>query len=251
MKLRFITPKHYYQEFLKFINYILNPTYIESSNTTVLHNMKGTWNVFVIKIVLTIIIGALVTLLIDPVNQRTIRWIELYSTGTIFLLSIIILPLLEEVSFRLSFRFNPVYLALTLGVLAYYGVTKIGYQTNLSNTEIHFNVRVLISVITILTSYMLVSQTNIKNQLDKFWKVHFKWIFYFFCITFAWMHILNYELNLKHLLLLPLITLPKLVSAITYGYIRMHYGFIYSLGLHMCWNGMGFMMSLFSFGGAD
>ncbi|MFT5890583.1 MAG: hypothetical protein ACI9Y7_000676 [Dokdonia sp.] len=251
MKLRFINPKHYYQEFLKLIHYILNPVYIESNNNTILHKVKGTWNIFIIKTVLTIISSVLVTLIINPVNQRTIRWSEIYSMGTIFLLSIIILPLLEEISFRMSLRFRPVYLVLTLGVLTYYGVTKMVYQTNLSTTDNHFNVRVLISVITILISYVLVSQPKIKNHLERFWKVHFKWIFYFFCITFAWMHILNYEMNLKHLLLLPLITLPKLVSAISYGYIRMHYGFIYSLGLHMCWNSMGFMMSLFSSVGAD
>jgi hypothetical protein len=251
MKLRFIHPNHYYQEFLKLIHYILNPVYIASNNNTTLYKVKGTWSVFIIKTVLTIISGALVTLIIDPVNQTTIRWTEIYSTGTIFLLSIIILPVLEEISFRMSLRFKPVYLALTLGVLTYYGVTKIGYQTNLTNIEHHFNVRVLISVITTLTSYSLISQPQIKNHLDTFWKVHFKWVFYFFCITFAWMHILNYELNVKHVLLLPLITLPKLVSAISYGYIRMHYGFIYSLGLPMCWNSMGFIMSLFSSLGGD
>ena len=251
MKVKFLHPIHYYQEFLKLIYYTLNPVYIESNNNTVLQNIKGTWGIFVIKTVLTIIIGVIVTLIIDPINQTTVRWSEIYTTGTIFLLSIIILPLLEEISFRMSLRFRPVYFPLSLGVLTYYGVTKIVYQTNLTNTDHHFIVRFLISVLTILIAYILVSQSKIKNHLDTFWKAHFKWIFYFFCITFAWMHILNYELNLKHVLLLPLITLPKLVSAISYGYIRMHYGFIYSLGLHICWNSMGFILSLFSSVGAD
>ena len=251
MKARLLHRAYYYQEFLTFIGYILNPTYIAPNNNTVLQNVKGTWSVFVIKTILTIIIGVSVTLIIDPANQTTVRWNEIYTTGTIFLLSMIILPLLEEISFRMSLRFKPVYLALSIGILSYYGITKMVYQTNLTNTDHHFNVRVLISLTTILITYMIVSPSKIKGHLDTFWKVHFKWIFYFFCITFAWMHILNYELNVKHLLLLPLITLPKLVSAISYGYIRMHYGFIYSLGLHVFWNSIGFIMSLFSSVGAD
>jgi membrane protease YdiL (CAAX protease family) len=111
----------------------------------------------------------------------------------------------------------------------------------------------MIGVLTILIPYAIItSNPKIKSGLDRFWKRNFKWVFYFFCITFAFIHILNYELNLKHLLLLPLITLPKLVSAITYGYVRMHYGFIYSLGLHMFWNSLGFVQIIyFSGGGTD
>lgn len=251
MKLRFINPTHYYHEFLKLINYTLNPVYLESDQKTVLQNVKGTWSIFVIKTILTIVIGLLVTLIINPINQTRIRWNELFSTGTIFLLSIIILPLLEELAFRLSLRFKPIYLPISLSVLAYYAVTKFVYQTNLTNTDDHFEIRILTAVIVLLIFFILITQSKIKNRIHSFWKLNFKWIFYFLCISFAWMHILNYELNLKHLLLLPLITLPKLISAISYGYIRMHYGFIYSLGLHMCWNSIGFIMSLFSSIGAD
>ncbi|MEJ7692370.1 hypothetical protein [Daejeonella sp.] len=253
MKLRFVNPKHYYIEFLKFKNYILNPVYIESNKNTILQNISGTWNIVVIKIILTIIVGIVATLIYDPVNKTTERWLELYSTGTIFLLSIIIFPLLEEIAFRLSLKFRQVYLSLTLGVLAYYMVTKGFYQTKLSNIDNHFEIRLMIGVLTILIPYAIItSNPKIKSGLDRFWKRNFKWVFYFFCITFAFIHIFNYELNLKHLLLLPLITLPKLVSAITYGYVRMHYGFIYSLGLHMFSNSLGFVQIIyFSGGGTD
>ncbi|WP_430409389.1 hypothetical protein [Kordia sp.] len=245
MKLLVLHPKHYYIEFLKFIKYILKPTLVDSNTNSVLQNMKGTWSMFVLKTILYIILGVLITTLINPVNQTTARWTEIYSTSTIFLLSIIILPLLEEVAFRLSLRFKTVYITLTFGVFMYYVFSKLIYQTQLSNIDNHFGTRIIISILAILVAYVIVSQPKIKKQLNIFWKTRFTWIFYFFCITFAWIHIFNYEINLKHLLLLPLITLPKLVSAMTYGYIRMHYGFKYSLGLHMCWNSIGFIMSLF------
>lgn len=246
MKFRFINPKQYYNEFLKFKNYILKPVYIGANTNTISQSIGGTWTIFVIKVVLTIIVGIVVALLYDPVNQTKLNWLEIYTTGTIFLLSMIILPSLEEIAFRLSLKFRPIYVSLTLGVLAYYVITKGVYQTKLSTIDTHFVIRLLISVLTMLISLVIIaSSSKIKNGLERFWQTNFKWVFYFFCITFSLLHILNYELNLKHLLLLPLITLPKLVSALTYGYVRMHYGFIYSLGLHMFWNGLAFIQIIY------
>ncbi len=244
MKLSIINPKHYFVEFKAFLNYILKPSDIETIDGTVLQKIKGTWTILVFKILLTIVFGTLVALIYNPVNIRVSRWNEEYSVVTIFFLSIMILPLLEEIAFRLSLKFKPMFLSLTLGVLGYSIATKAIYQTYLSNTDEHFISRLLIVFIIILISYPIVSHKTIRDRLEIFWQTNFKWIFYFLCITFAWLHILNYGVTLKHILLLPLITLPKLVSAITYGYIRMHYGFVYSLGLHMCWNGFGFIMSL-------
>ncbi|MEP0266333.1 hypothetical protein [Dokdonia sp.] len=163
-------------------------------------------------------------------------------------MSIIILPFLEEIAFRLSLKFKVLHVTLTLGVLMYYLFTKLIYQVSLSSIDNHFEVRVIVSIFTILISYDIISRLKIKSTLDRFWKKNFKWIFYFFCFTFAWMHILNHELTLKHFLLLPIITLPKLVSAMTYGYVRMHYGFLYSLGLHMFWNSFAFIQLVYFVG---
>jgi len=245
MNLSLINPKYYLIEFKKFLSYVIKPTYIEASRGTTLQKIKGTWSIFVIKTILTIVIGILVTLIYDPVNKTTVRWNEEFSTLTIFFLSIIILPLLEEVAFRLSLKFKPIYLSLTLSVLSYYFMTKAIYQTNLSNIDYHFISRLLVTITILVISYPIFSHKSIRNRFENFWQKNFKWIFYFLCFTFAAMHILNYGVTLIHMLLLPLITLPKLISAISYGYIRMHYGFFYSLGLHMCWNSIGFIMSLF------
>jgi hypothetical protein len=206
--------------------------------------MKGTVTIFVIKTLLTAIFGILILFIYDPVNKTTVRWSEEFSTLTIFSLGVLALPLLEEIAFRLSLNFKPIFLSLTLGVLAYYIMTKAVYLTNLSNTDHHFMSRVLIAILIIVVSFPVLSHKSIAIRLGNFWRKNFKWVFYFLCITFAWMHILNYGITLIHILLLPLITLPKLISALSYGYIRMHYGFVYSLGLHMLWNSIGIVVSL-------
>ncbi|MDY8135969.1 CPBP family glutamic-type intramembrane protease [Aquimarina sp. 2201CG5-10] len=245
MSLSLINPKYYFNEFKKFIKYSIYPKPIETTTESALKKIKGTWVIFIIKTVLTIIVGIIVTSIYDPANKTSLRWQQEYSNYYIFFLSIILLPLLEEIAFRLSLKFKPLYLSLTIGVLSYYFLTKVVYKTSFSNTEVYIIHRALISIIIMLCSYFIVVQNKIKDKLQGFWKANFRWIFYFLCITFAWMHILNYGITLKHVLLLPLITLPKLISALSYGYIRMHFGFAYSLGLHMCWNSLGFIMSLF------
>ncbi len=245
MNLSLINPKHYLTEFKKFLNYLKQPVPINSQTGTTYQKIRGTWTIFVIKTLLTIAIGVLVTLIYDPVNKTAVRWNEEFSTLTIFFLSIIILPLFEEIAFRLSLRFKPLYLSLTLGTLSYYFMSKAICHTSLSNVDHHFTARLLVAAGVIVVSYPILYQQKIKNVLEVFWEMNFKWIFYFFCFAFAWMHIFNYGITLKHLLLLPIITLSKLISAMTYGYIRMHYGFIYSLGLHMFWNSIGFVVSLF------
>ncbi len=244
MNLSLINPKHYLIEFKKFFGYVIKPTHKNILEGSKLQKTQGTWTIFVIKTILTIGIGTLVVLISDPVNKTVVRWNEEFSTTTIFFLSIAILPLFEEIAFRLSLKFKPKFLSMTLGVLCYYLMSKAVCQTNLSNTDVYFISRLLTAFGVMIISYPILSQQKTKNRLEAFWETNFKWVFYFFCFAFAWMHILNYDITLKHLLLLPIITLPKLISAITYGYIRMHYGFAYSLGLHMCWNALGFTISM-------
>lgn len=193
---------------------------------------------------LAILIGVAVGLLYDPENITSARWSETFAPLVLFFLAVILFPLLEETLFRLSLKFSPIFLSLTSGIMGYNIITKAIYHTNLSNINEHFEIRVMVGLSIILILYPLFSVSKIKKNLEIIWKTNFKWILYFFCITFAWVHIFNYELTLEHLLLMPLITLPKLISALCYGYIRINYGFVYSLGLHMCTNSIGFIMSM-------
>lgn len=94
-------------------------------------------------------------------------------------------------------------------------------------------------------AYPLFSIPQLRRVLDQFWKNNFRWILYISCFGFAWVHIFNYELTLEHLLLMPIITLPKLVSALCYGYVRVNYGFVYSFAIHICNNSVGFIANMF------
>lgn len=199
---------------------------------------------FVVKFILAIIVGVSIGIFYDAENITKSSMSARFSPMILVLVMVFILPLLEEVAFRLSLKFKPIFLALTVGVLTYYMLSKGVYHTKLSDVYDHFMERSFISLAMVYITYPLFSIAKIKSSLELFWKNNFRWIFYFFCLAFAWIHILNYELSLEHLLLMPLITMDKLVSALCYGYTRVTYGFRYSLAIHMLNNSIGFIAAM-------
>jgi len=244
MRLKLVNPKHYYRELRQLTRFVISPTYSTDSALSVSQKIEGTWTMFIVKTALVIIIGVSIGLFYDPDNKTTGSMAERFSPAALLFISVFAFPLLEEIAYRLSLKFKPIYLALTLGVIAYYISSKAVYQTKLSDVHAHFVERVIFVLTTVTVTFPLFSIPKIKQQLELFWKQNFRWIFYFFCLTFAWVHILNYELTLEHILLMPVITLPKLVSAMCYGYVRMHYGFIYCFAIHMLNNGIAFIVRL-------
>lgn len=74
--------------------------------------------------------------------------------------------------------------------------------------------------------------------LNDFWKNNFKWIYYASSVIFAWLHVLNFETNLINTLLMPILTLPQLLSGLIAGYLRVKFGFVYPLVLHICTNSL-------------
>ena len=66
----------------------------------------------------------------------------------------------------------------------------------------------------------------------------FKYAFYFFALTFGFMHISNFELTSNVVLLSPLLVLPQIILGGYFGYIRVHFGLQWSLLLHGCYNGL-------------
>ncbi len=239
-----LNPKNYYHEFKSFLAFVMAPVYSSGNTLSRAEKAKRTWMMFVIKMILALIVGVAIGVIYDPVNKTTISMTSRFSPLTLFIVTVFILSFLEEIAFRLSMKFKPIYLASTLAVIAYYVSTKAVYHTKLTDTQEHFEIRLLVTLTILMMSYPLFSTSRVKGVLEHFWSHNFKWIFYVFYFGFAWVHIFNYELTLEHLLLMPLITLPKLVNAFCYGYVRITYGFLYSFAIHALTNTLGFVVNV-------
>jgi len=148
-----------------------------------------------------------------------------------FLSMVIVTPLIEEIMFRLPLRFSKWNITASFLVLSYGFMTVVIFDTRFVDAGNHFIARIGVAVLVgIIIFYM---SKLYQEKLLKFWEKYFRFILYFFCFLFAFLHITNYdEITTKILLLTPLLTLSQLVGAFSYSFVRMKYGFGVGILLH-------------------
>lgn len=73
---------------------------------------------------------------------------------------------------------------------------------------------------------------------------HFKYIFYGFAIVFGVIHLSNYEVSATILILSPILIAPQITLGLILGYTRIKLGLLYSILLHMFFNGILIVPSL-------
>jgi len=181
---------------------------------------------------------------IDPQNVSADRLQRLYSPLGLLLVGAVILPLLEETGFRLALRFKPIYLALAIGVFAYYLMSKAVFQARISDVETAFGWRLGVALACAGASFALLSRARVAAALQRLWARRFGLVFHASALLFAAIHAFNYVLTPLTVLLLPLILSPQLLSGLCYGYIRVRYGFVYSYGFHALSNALALGLAL-------
>lgn len=67
-------------------------------------------------------------------------------------------------------------------------------------------------------------------------KSYFKFMFYLITIIFGLIHITNFEISTKVLVLAPLLVAPQIFVGAIFGYIRIRFGLLWSMGLHAAHN---------------
>lgn len=250
MKYPLIKPAYYLNLFKELVQFIKKPRFETDRKKSTRMKIYDTIGLFVLKIFFLVILGFLMTLVspwFDPENISKSNMSERFSFPMLLLVGGFILPLVEEVCFRLSLRFKPIYLSLTVTVICYYILTKSVYDTSNSMVDESFFLRVSTSLAVGLLTYPIYSYKNIKHELAYFWQQNVRWIYYISCAAFAWVHIFNYEMSLVNLLLLPVITLPQLMSASINGYTRLAFGFQYPLIFHITTNIIAISMAQLPF----
>ncbi len=231
-----IKPKYYYSLYRDIFNFIKQPHDKRDIEKSTRFKVYDTVGLYLLKFIFLIPVILFFAVVYDPENIQSAKMTERFSPAMLLLVGGIILPFLEEIGFRLSLVFKPMYLAMSSSVCTYYFLTKAVFSTKISMVDESFLLRVIISVSLGALLYLIFNIQSIKKRLASFWATNFRGIFYFVCIAFAWMHITKYEITILNILLLPILTIPQLFSAIIYGYIRLSFGFIYPLMLHMGMN---------------
>ncbi|MDW3196564.1 MAG: CPBP family glutamic-type intramembrane protease [Cytophagales bacterium] len=244
MKYPLVKPTYYVSLFRDLFHFVKKPSLEEQAEKSTRLKIYDTIGLFIVKMICMIPVILFFALIYDPENVQKASMSERFTPIMMLLVGGFILPLVEEVAFRLSLRFKPIYLSLSLSVFLYYVLTKLIFDTKISAMDESFILRTGVSFGFGLLLFPLFNYRKIKAVLNNFWETNFRWIYYISSLVFAWIHLAKYEIILLNVLLLPILTLPQLMSALINGYTRVKFGFQYPLLFHMANNVIAVGLSL-------
>jgi len=152
---------------------------------------------------------------------------ELVSNTTtiqLLLISLLIMPVLEELMFRLPVLINRKNLLIGMGAL----ITYIFYvNSTIYMIEIY---------IVIISVFLCAFYFTYKTPLNSEYK-YFKFVMLVSCTVFSVMHFFNFEMSvLEAPLFFAFIFISYFISGLIYCYIRFRYSITYSILLHITMN---------------
>lgn len=165
---------------------------------------------------------------------------EDYPLWMVFLLAALAAPLMEELAFRLWLIGNPLYVIISLWVMATF------MNGALIQTRLPVLGYVLLGIAAMLTVLMLTFKEATAAVLDRIYGQHYSWVFYGASILFALLHLINFKPDLQILLMAPLLVLPQFLLGLLLGYLRVQLGLVWAIALHGVYNGL---ILLLAFGG--
>ncbi|GAB4147974.1 MAG: hypothetical protein OHK0017_10280 [Patescibacteria group bacterium] len=200
------------------------------------------------QVLLATMAGLVVNLILDKIKYNGSHLVEeaLYNESIwVFILQASILaPIMEEIAFRLWLRFTSVKLAISTFFLSFYILQTIGaiflIQFTNSFSELDLATRILIlygSVIIIagllaVMVFVLSRLPKIKQLLSEVFNDNIREFYYLSSILFALLHVTNFTSVTEIWWLTPLLILPQLIFGLGLGFIRIKFGFRWSVLSH-------------------
>jgi len=224
-------------------NFIRNPHYLasERKETPIL---KTSFKIYLLSIIFiglinfinTTVLKAFFTLPVDetfdiPFRLKNHLWLY-------FLLVAILIPVIEEIIFRLSLIFTPRNIALSVSVVIAIIIKKF---SNIFISSISF--ALLFILIYRLTDFY-------KLDLISFWRRNIKYIFYFLAISFGLLHMTNYKYTeVSQYIIGPILVFPQLAIGFIISFARIYYkkGFQIGIITHIILNMLTMSIFLLSY----
>lgn len=196
--------------FKELLAYFRNPVDQFDETATTSFKVKRLFAILGIDLAFAMAAGLLITLvdkldLIDMENHAVADALGNFSIWQLILVAVLITPFFEELVFRLTLRFqaNPV------AGLARLVSPNAGPEAN----------------------------QELAAGRRAWWDRNYRWIFYGFAITFAYVHLANYPDRTAALWLLsPILVAPQFVMGALGGYLRTKFGFLWTFLLHALHN---------------
>lgn len=207
-----------------YLRFLRSPVYTH-------HNQPVQWLELVALLVTYLIIG----FAFNPLFKALVDYLALEhalkdATLTTVILGISLIPIIEEITFRLWLRvrrsalFTVAFLVFFVGVLL------------LPVTQVGAILLIALSVLILVGTLM-----GYEEDIERFVTRHFGLFFYGSTILFALVHITNYvPLNAHTLLFTPVLVLPQFIVGTMLAYIRVRNGIGCSILFHVVVNAILF-----------
>lgn len=238
------------KKYFKMFTDLMNPKFEIDTNTTfiqkVLFLFKSYLVLFICTLLSVFIIMIIDAFIVKILHQHSI-WNEMRNSNSrvklmfvrnSYLIIAIVIPLIEEIIFRLPLNLKKSSIAISLSIL--YLRFSGNFLTHLLDiTKTEDLIKIIIAVIIFLLLMLILKQ----DKLNRFKREHFKYIFYFIGVSFGLIHILNFH-NINYLLFFfyPIFVLPQILMGLIIGNIRIKYGFIWGWVLHCLINSTSFLL---------
>jgi hypothetical protein len=208
----------------KFIAFIRKPTFcVEKSDFSVNAFLKLLLLFYFILIPCSVFIIILKIFEFLPADRTEDLDDSLISLGHIIFLA----PVLEESVFRLPLKLSTITLSASFSVFIIFIIKLFFLQ------EDNYIIYLLSIPLSVIFCGLISYGKDIYFRIRAFWKKHFRYVFYFFTLIFGLFHLFNYnEIYWWMILSSPFLTLPHIIMGFFLGFIRMNYGFFYSLLFH-------------------
>ncbi|WP_224999794.1 type II CAAX prenyl endopeptidase Rce1 family protein [Cesiribacter sp. SM1] len=155
----------------------------------------------------------------------------------VFLLAAVLMPALEELTFRLWLLYRPIYFHVSLWLIAFFlstALTQAGFPL------LGYGVFGVAALITIL---LLTFKDAAQQLLVSLYTNYYSLLFYGAAVIFALVHLINFQVSGRILLLAPLLVLPQLLLGLILGYTRVRLGLIWAIALHGVYNALVLSMA--------
>lgn len=208
---------------IEFYNFLFNNRLIVSNDNLFFKNfvkiLKTYFSIFVVYIIIVILLKLLGFNETEKPFQKDLDVPEIPK----IILVIIVMPIIEEIVFRLSLVPKRLYINISIifaNIFCYFALNKI------STNEIYYNT----IFITILLVTLYLFNKNFESVIS-FIKKNSRLFIHILAIVFCLFHINNYNFDNRVGAFYALLFV--LINAYFYSFVRLKYGFIYVILIHM------------------
>ncbi|MDR2650796.1 MAG: hypothetical protein LBC68_00570 [Prevotellaceae bacterium] len=152
---------------------------------------------------------------------------------------VLLIPVSEEIIFRLGLSFKRIHIAISVSFLCLYLAPNIFAIKLLS---IEFLIPIIIAVLMFTAVLFYTKKWNLENIKNKYSKR----IIYLMIFLFAAFHLINYTpFEFKYIFNYILIIIPHFIFAMAATYFRLNLGFFYSMLFHSLRNGYVILLLIY------